>query len=89
MISLQFNIRIPGSDRFHNIVCWSGSTPFQYKFWEVQVYKSADILDFFLRVTRKQDHAGIHIGLGLIGFNLEMQIYDSRHWHKETNAWKM
>jgi hypothetical protein len=89
MINLQVNIRVPGSDRFQNIFCRSGSTPFQNKFWEIQCYKSADIIDLFLRITAKQDHAGIHIGLGFIGLNIEMQIYDSRHWHKETNTWKI
>jgi hypothetical protein len=89
MINLQFNIRVPGSDRFRNIVCWSGSTPFKNKFWEVQCYKSADIIDLFLRITAKQDHAGIHAGIGFIGFNIEIQIYDSRHWDKEIKSWKM
>lgn len=87
MINLQANIRIPGCDRFENIFCWHGSTIFQNKFWELQCYKSADILDIFLRITHRQDHAGLHIGLGLFGFNLEFQIYDNRHWDKETNSW--
>lgn len=88
MISIQFNLRVPGSNRFRNIRCWHGTTPFAHKFWEVQIYKSADILDIFLRVLHKQDHAGIQTGLGLLGFNIEFQIYDNRHWNDETQRWQ-
>lgn len=88
MISLQINIRVPGSDRFKNIGCWHGITFFKHKFWELQIYQSADILDLFFRFTRKQDHAGIHLGLGLVGFNAEFQIYDHRHWNKDTSDWE-
>ncbi len=88
MINFQINLRVPGSDRFRNIRCWHGITPFVHKFWEVQIYKSADILDIFLRISRKQNHAGIQTGLGLLGFNVEFQIYDSRHWNDETQRWQ-
>ena len=88
MINLQINLRIPGSDRFKNIKCCQGSMPFlKNKFWEIQIYQSADILDLFIRITHKQDHAGIHLGLGLLGFNIEFQIYDNRHWNKNINDW--
>jgi len=88
MINLQFNLRIPGSSRFKNIKCWHSSMPVvKNKFWEIQVYQSADIFDLFLRITRKESHSGMHIDTGLLGFNLEFQIYDNRHWNKETNDW--
>lgn len=88
MINLQFNLRIPGSNRFKNIKCCHGRLPItRHKFWEIQIYKGSDIIDFFLRVTTKQSHAGIHAGFGLFGFNVEFQIYDSRHWNQETNSW--
>jgi len=89
MINLHFNLRIPGSDRFRNIKCWHGIVPFtQYKFWETQIYKGSDIIDLFLRATAKQSHAGIHIGVGLVGFNMEFQIYDNRHWNDKDDCWQ-
>ena len=88
MISLQFNLRIPGSNRFNNIKCWHGPTPFNHQFWELQVYQSADIVDMFVRITRNQSHAGLHMGIGLAGFNVEFQIYDIRHWNSETHRWQ-
>ena len=88
MINLQFNLRIPGSNRFNNIKCWHGSTPFKNKFWELQIYQSADILDLFVRITHKQSHAGLHMGIALIGFNLEFQFYDNRHWNAEYEIWQ-
>lgn len=88
MINLQFNIRIPGSDRFRNIACWHGIIPFcSHKFWEVQVYQGSDIIDLYLRFTTKQSHAGLDTGIGLLGHNLEFRVYDNRHWDKELGQW--
>lgn len=90
MINFQFNVRVPGSDRFENIKCCHGILPFsQHKFWELQIYKGSDIVDFCIRATAKQDHAGLNIGIGLLGFNVEFQIYDNRHWDKNTNDWSV
>ncbi len=88
MIYLQFNIRNPWIDRFVNIRCWTGNTFIKNKFWELQIYKSSDIFDLFIRLTHRQDHAGIYLGLGIFGFNAEFQIYDCRHWNKNTNSWE-
>lgn len=90
MINLQLNLRIPGSDRFRNLGCWHGIIPCSHhKFWEIQCYQSSDLLDFFLRATCKQSHAGIEIGFGIFGFNIEFRIYDNRHWNKEKKGWEI
>jgi hypothetical protein len=62
--------------------------PFKHRFWELQIYESADIVDLFVRITHKQSHAGLHVGIGLAGYNIEFQIYDIRHWHSETRSWQ-
>jgi hypothetical protein len=80
MINFNFNIRIPGSNRFRNIRVWHGITPVAHKFWELQIYLSADIIDIKFGVTAKQDHSGIQLCLGLCGINVDFSIYDSRHW---------
>ena len=88
MINLNFNLRWPCSNRFRNIWCRHWNTPWQYKFVEAQVYASADILDFFIRHTSRQSHAGLYIGIGLFGYNFEFQFYDSRHWDYEQGKWQ-
>lgn len=89
MINFSFNIRNPWSDRFASIWAWHGSTFIKNKFWELQFYKSSDIFDMFVRLTHRQSHAGIHLGLGFFGYNAEFQIYDARHWNKNTNDWNI
>ncbi len=88
MINIHLNLRIPGSDRFSNVMFKHGVLPFsQHKFWEVQIYKSSDVLDISLEITRKQDHSGVRFGLGLFGLNLEFNSYDNRHWNKNSGSW--
>ena len=67
-------------NRFRSIWCLAGSLPIPFKFWELQVYFSADIIDIKFGITAKQDHSGIQLGLGLVGVTVEFTIYDSRHW---------
>jgi hypothetical protein len=80
MINVNFNIRIPGSNRFHNIRTWHGSLPAAYKHWELQIYLSADIIDVGVAITAKQSHSGVRLCLGLLGFNMDFNVYDTRHW---------
>ncbi len=88
MINLHFNLRNPFSERFRSIWVRHYNLPIPFKFLEVQMYASADIFDFFLRVSRKTDHAGIFFGFGLLGYNFEIEFYDSRHWNDETNDYE-
>jgi len=88
MINLQFNIRNPFSDRFSNSWTRLFDTPFAHKFLELQVYRSSDILDVFVRFTTRQDHAGLHAGIGLLSWNFEFNWYDSRHWNRKNNRWE-
>ena len=41
---------------------------------------SADIIDFRAEITAKQSHSGLKLCLGLLGFNVDFNIYDTRHW---------
>jgi hypothetical protein len=80
MINFNFNIRVPGSNRFRSIRCWAGSLPMPFKFWELQIYFSADVIDIGIDITARQSHSGIRLCLGLLGVTVEFTIYDSRHW---------
>ena len=87
MITLQLNIRNPYSNRFKNIKCWSGKTPIENKYWEIQVMKTSDLVDICLQITHRQSHAGVRFSLGLFGYQVDFNLYDSRHWNDEEGRW--
>ena len=80
MINFSFNIRVPGSNRFRDIRTWHGSLPVAYKHWELQIYLSVDIITASVNITAKEDHSGVRLCLGLLGFNIDFNVYDTRHW---------
>lgn len=49
--------------------------------------KSDDIIAFDLRVTTKCDHAGVDLWLGLFGYSVNLQFYDSRHWNYDEGRY--
>jgi hypothetical protein len=38
--------------------------------------------------TVQQDHAGLDIELGLLGYNAHFNFYDNRHWDSKKKAWQ-
>jgi hypothetical protein len=87
MIDIKFSFVYPASDRFESIKCWFGSTPFKHKYWEIQVMKDNDIIAVDFRVTTRQDHAGVDLWLGLIGYAVNFKFYDNRHWNHEQGRY--
>lgn len=88
MIYFNINVRHPGWwERFKNIKCWMGETPFKNKYWEVQIIKNDNLLRLEFAYTIKQDHAGLNLELGLLGYEIHFNIYDNRHWNHEENRW--
>jgi hypothetical protein len=87
MIRLNFTLRNAWSDRSGNIKWWAGGTPFKTKFWEVQLLKSNTVIGTDVEWTVRQDHAGVRLVLGLLGYELDMNIYDNRHWNYEGNRY--
>lgn len=88
MINLKFSLENPWWNRFDNIKSWTGKTPFKHKFWEAQVMRSDDIVAFDLRITTRTDHAGVDLWVGLLGYSVNLQFYDSRHWDYELRMWR-
>lgn len=80
MINLIFSVRNPYSERFNNIKYWSGQTAIKHKFWELQIMQTSDIVSLTFDLTHRQDHAGVRIGVGVAGYNIDFSIYDNRHW---------
>lgn len=46
------------------------------------------LLKFEIRITWKTDHAGINLWLGLLGFEVGLHFYDTRHWDIKNNRWE-
>ena len=86
MILLQLNVRNPFSNRFKCI-----ANPVfqitQHKFIELQFDQTTDIVAFEFRVSTRQDHAGVFISLGLVGYEAIFNFYDCRHWDYDNGEW--
>lgn len=88
MITAQFNIKNPFSNKWTVIKSWAGSMPFKNKFWDAQFNRTSDIFGFEFRYTTKQSHAGLLVSISLIGFELMYNFYDNRHWDYIDNKWE-
>lgn len=42
-----------------------------------------------LEIRWKSDHAGVSLWLGLLGFDVGLHFYDTRHWDYENNRWEV
>lgn len=75
--------------KFKHLFNRSGATRWPHKFWEIEAMQVGigNIISFEFAWTRKTDHAGVRLGLGLLGFEAYGMFYDSRHWDDEKNDW--
>jgi hypothetical protein len=87
MIDLKFAIINPfskGWECFYN----SGEKLTKNKAWEFNLYRTNDVVRFEFRFSIREDHAGLNIEVGLIGYSFEFSIYDIRHWNYESDEWE-
>ena len=87
MIYFNFNIDNPFTDRWNTLFYKSGLLT-QYKVWEFNGYRTHHLINSSFKLTTKGDHAGIQFELGVFGYSIEFQIYDTRHWDYENNHWE-
>lgn len=87
MIYFNVNVRNPWWNRFQNIWNKAGSTPFKNKYWEVQFMKDDELFRIEFEWSIRQDHAGIRLELGLLGYKGSFTIYDNRHWNYNEGRW--
>jgi hypothetical protein len=59
------------------------------KSWEFEIgrFPEWNWFDFKLKLTRKEDHAGLYKYVEILGFFISFQIYDNRHWNYEKDRW--
>jgi hypothetical protein len=83
MINFSFGLRNPFSDRWDNIYNRS-ALPFKHTGVEFEVYRDTTIISLSFRWTIRQDHAGMNLEIGLLGYTVSLQYYDTRHWNDEA-----
>lgn len=47
------------------------------------------LFHFEFIIEWKTDHAGVSLWLGLLGFDVGLHFYDTRHWDYENNRWEV
>lgn len=82
MINFSFGLRNPFANRWDNIFNKSKQIS-KHKFAEFEVYRDTTIVSISFRWTTRQDHAGMMLELGLLGYTVSGQYYDTRHWNEE------
>lgn len=87
MISLNFNLSNPWSNRFENLWNRAYDTPFKNKFIELEVLKDPSIVAFSFRLAGRQSHGGLYFDLGLLGYSFNFNFYDNRHWNYEAGRY--
>lgn len=89
---IGFNLAIfENHDKWDSLFSKNGSTPWPNKHWEIEGHNFGwgDLITFEFSWTRKTDHAGVRLKLGLLGYQVEAQFYDSRHWDEDTNNYRV
>ena len=84
MISFSFNLRNPFSNRWDNIFNRGVTFDKYHKAAEFEVYRDTTIVGVAFRWTIRQDHAGMGLDIGLLGYTVSAQYYDTRHWNDEA-----
>lgn len=82
MIHYSFRIQNPFSKRFEHAVTKHGILT-QNKAWEFNIYRTSTVCAVSVELTTRRDHAGLRLEVGLLGYDVEFQIYDVRHWDYE------
>jgi len=76
-------------DRLFNwCYCWH---LWGHKYFEVQldlVNDNTMPILFRFQWTRKTDHAGFCLSIGIWSFFFNVVFYDNRHWDDDNNRWK-
>jgi hypothetical protein len=87
MIYFGFNITNPWCKRWANTWNRVYATPIKHKCIELEMFKDSTILSFSFRLTTRQDHAGLMMDLGILGYSFLFNFYDNRHWNTEEGRW--
>ena len=87
MINFIFEIVNPFSSRFSGLFNKGGQIG-RIKAWELNAYRTNTIFLVSSSLTVKGDHAGFKLHVGVLSFELELRIYDIRHWDWKNDRWE-
>lgn len=89
LLNIRFELANP-FDRwefFKNLGCISGRLP-RHMAWELEhTFYSGVLVDVDIRWSRRTDHAGLEVVVGLFGYGINFRIYDTRHWDYGRGEW--
>jgi len=89
MIYFNFRIDYPWSTRWRTLFCKHGLFGKGTKAWELNGYATHQIVDFSFELKRGYiDHRGVFLMIGLFGYALELDVYDTRHWDNQWGVWR-
>jgi len=89
MIQLNFNIVNPRrTNKVWNILWSKYGSITKNKAWEFNGYRTGHIINIEFQLTFQSDHAGARLMLGLFGYEVELDFYDTRHWNYDQNTWE-
>lgn len=78
MINFNFAITNPWSNCWRTVFNKAGLIG-EHKAWEFNGYQTHHIIDINFQLSFTGDHPGVFIMLGLVGYSLELSVYDTRH----------
>lgn len=85
MIFIGFALRNPFRQRHEHVRNWVWPVT-KNKTIEFGVYRNNSIIGGSFGITGfRQNHAGFHFDLELLGWNLDFIFYDNRHYDERTN----
>lgn len=63
---------------------------YKNKYWELECIRDPQrILAAELSFSwRNRDHAGLNMGVCILGADIALHIYDTRHWDYQNNKWE-
>lgn len=78
MIYFDFLITNPYSTTLRMLTSRCGRLT-RHKQWELQIFRDTTIIGMSIRTKVHGDHTGTTFGFGLLGYSVEVGIYDTRH----------
>jgi hypothetical protein len=78
MININCNITNPFLDRWSVVWGWFGFLS-AHKVLEFNIYRTDCIIAASLNVRIRTDHPGINLMFGVLGYEVEIHMYDTRH----------
>lgn len=86
MIHFNFGLSNPFSSRWATVYYKVGTFA-KHKGGEIQITKDNTIVSISFRWSMWRDHAGMSLDIGLLGYTVSAQYYDTRHWNEEEGRY--